>query len=118
MDAAEQLLPHYLRFVRGVVDSDDLPLNISRELLQENDGVRKIRAAVVKRSLDLLKKISEKGGKQYTQFWDQFGAVLKEGIVEDLPNRDKIAALLRFASTSDSKAAQRTSLAAYLESRK
>ncbi len=115
MDAAEQLLPHYLRFVRGVVDSDDLPLNISRELLQENDGVRKIRAAVIKRSLDLLKKISKKGGKQFTQFWDQFGAVFKEGIVEDLPNRDKIAALLRFASTHDGKAAQRTSLAGYLE---
>jgi molecular chaperone HtpG len=114
MDAAEQLLPHYLRFVRGVVDSDDLPLNVSRELLQENDGVRKIRAAVVKRSLDLLKKISDRG-EQYNTFWDEFGAVIKEGIVEDIPNREKIAALLRFASTHDGKSEQRTSLENYLE---
>lgn len=114
MDAAEQLLPHYLRFVRGVVDSDDLPLNVSRELLQENDGVRKIRAAVVKRSLDLLKKIADRG-EQYNTFWDEFGAVIKEGVVEDMGNREKIAALLRFASTHDGLSEQRTSLEQYLE---
>jgi molecular chaperone HtpG len=115
MDAAEQLLPHYLRFVRGVVDSDDLPLNVSRELLQENEGVGKIRAAVVKRSLDLLTRIADQDGDKYVHFWDEFGAVLKEGIVEDMPNREKIAALLRFASTHDGEPAQRTSLAEYID---
>jgi molecular chaperone HtpG len=114
MDAAEQLLPHYLRFVRGVVDSGDLPLNVSRELLQENEGVRKIRAAVVKRSLDLLERISGRGD-QYIKFWDEFGAVLKEGVVEDMPNRERIAGLLRFASTTDGKEEQRTSLEQYIE---
>jgi molecular chaperone HtpG len=115
MDAAEQLLPHYLRFVRGVVDSDDLPLNVSRELLQENESVRKIRAAVVKRSLDLLERMAGRGGDQYIKFWDEFGAVLKEGVVEDVGNREKIAGLLRFASTSDGKEEQRTSLEQYIE---
>jgi len=115
MDAAEHLLPHYLRFICGVVDSDDLPLNVSRELLQENDGVRKIRAAVIKRSLDLLKKIAARGGDQYNNFWDEFGAVLKEGVVEDMANREKIAGLLRFSSTLDGKSDQRTSLAQYME---
>jgi molecular chaperone HtpG len=115
MDAAEQLLPHYLRFVRGVVDSDDLPLNVSRELLQENESVRKIRAAVVKRSLDLLERMAGRGGDQYIRFWDEFGAVLKEGVVEDMGNREKIAGLLRFSSTTDGKAEQRTSLEQYIE---
>jgi molecular chaperone HtpG len=114
MDAAEQLLPHYLRFIRGVVDSDDLPLNVSRELLQENDVVRKIRAAVIKRSLDLIARMAEQEPEKYQQFWDGFGAVLKEGIVEDVGNREKIAALLRFASTHDGNAAQRTGLADYI----
>ncbi|HSM68949.1 MAG TPA: molecular chaperone HtpG, partial [Xanthomonadales bacterium] len=115
MDAAEQLLPHYLRFMRGVVDSDDLPLNVSRELLQENDQLRKIRGAVVKRSLDLLARLSEQEPEQYQAFWDAFGAVLKEGIVEDMGNREKIAGLLRFASTMDGEKAQRTRLADYIE---
>ncbi len=115
MDAAEQLLPHYLRFVRGVVDSDDLPLNVSRELLQENEGIRKMRAAVVKRSLDLLERMAGRGGDQYTRFWEEFGAVLKEGVVEDMSNREKIAGLLRFASTHDGNTDQRTSLEQYLE---
>jgi len=114
MDAAGELLPHYLRFIRGVVDSDDLPLNVSRELLQENDLVRRIRAAVVKRSLDLLSRLAEKDREKYERFWDQFGAVLKEGIVEDMANRDRIAALLRFASTHDGEPMQRTSLAEYI----
>jgi len=98
MDAAEQLLPNYLRFVRGVVDSADLPLNVSREILQENDLLQKIRAAVVKRSLNMLEKLSKDDDK-YRQFWQHFGTVLKEGIVEDMGNRDEIARLLRFPST-------------------
>jgi molecular chaperone HtpG len=114
MDAAEQLLPHYLRFVRGVVDSDDLPLNVSRELLQENDLVRKIRAAVIKRTLDLLERLADKEPEKYTTFWDGFGAVLKEGVVEDPSNQEKIAGLLRFASTHDEGREQRTSLRDYI----
>jgi molecular chaperone HtpG len=84
--------------MRGVVDSRDLPLNVSRELLQENELSGKIRSAVVRRSLDLIGKIA-KDAEQYDQFWSAFGAVLKEGIVEDMGNRDRIAPLLRFAST-------------------
>jgi len=99
MDAAQQLLPHYLRFMRGVVDSSDLPLNVSRELLQENELSGKIRAAVIRRSLDLIGKIAKDEPDQYEKFWEQFGAVLKEGVVEDFINRDRIAPLLRFAST-------------------
>jgi len=114
MDAAEQLLPHYLRFVRGVVDSDDLPLNISRELLQENALVSKIRAAVVKRSLDLLTRLAEKEAEKYNTFWDEFGNVLKEGLVEDMANRERIAKLLRFSSTSYPAAEQRVSLEDYV----
>ena len=114
MDAAEQLVPHYLRFVRGVVDSDDLPLNISRELLQENELVGKIRSAVIRRSLDLLGRLAGKEPEKYESFWDHFGAVLKEGIVEDLANQEKIAGLLRFATTSDGEKSQRTSLADYI----
>lgn len=114
MDAAEQLLPHYLRFVRGVVDSDDLPLNVSREILQENDALRKIRSAVVKRTLDLLARLAESDEARYQRFWDEFGAVLKEGIVEDMANREKLAQLLRFSSTGDGEAAQTVSLSSYV----
>jgi molecular chaperone HtpG len=99
MDAAQQLLPHYLRFIRGVVDSDDLPLNVSRELLQENELSGKIRSAVVRRSLDLIARMAKDDTDQYQKFWEEFGAVIKEGIVEDFGNRDRIAPLLRFAST-------------------
>jgi len=113
MDAAEQLLPNYLRFVRGVVDSADLPLNVSREILQENDLLQKIRAAVVKRSLNMLEKLSE-DADNYRQFWTQFGTVLKEGIVEDMGNRDEIARLLRFASTRTGLDAT-TSLPEYID---
>ena len=95
MDAAEQLLPHYLRFMRGVVDSDDLPLNVSRELLQENELVGKIRSAVVRRSLDLIKRLADKDLEKFNKFWDEFGNVLKEGLAEDMANKDKIAKLLR-----------------------
>ena len=110
MDAAEQLLPHYLRFVRGVVDSDDLPLNVSRELLQENALVGKIRSAVVKRSLDLLHRLAAKEAEKFNTFWDEFGTVLKEGLAEDMANRDRIAPLLRFATTAEAAIEQRVSL--------
>jgi molecular chaperone HtpG len=114
MDAAEQLLPHYLRMMRGVLDSSDLPLNVSRELLQENDGVRKIRAAVVKRSLDLLAKVANQQPEKYVTFWNEFGTVLKEGIVEDMGNREKVAKLLRFTSTNDIDAGDSVSLEDYV----
>jgi len=114
MDAAEQLLPHYLRFMRGVVDSDDLPLNVSRELLQENELVGKIRSAVVRRSLDLIKRLAEKDLEKFNNFWDEFGNVLKEGLAEDMANSDKIAKLLRFASTTDAASEQRVSLDDYV----
>ena len=115
MDAAQQLLPHYLRFVRGVVDSDDLPLNVSRELLQENELVGKIRSAVIRRSLDLIAKMADDDPVQYEKFWNPFGAVLKEGIVEDMANRERIAPLLRFASTRGEGAKPMVDLAGYIE---
>jgi molecular chaperone HtpG len=114
MDAAEQLLPHYLRFIRGVVDSDDLPLNVSRELLQKNALVGKIRSAVVRRSLDLLQRLSDKDVEKFNNFWDEFGNVIKEGLAEDMANKDKIAKLLRFASTGDAASEQRVSLEDYV----
>jgi molecular chaperone HtpG len=114
MDAAEQLLPHYLRFIRGVVDSDDLPLNVSRELLQQNALVDKIRSAVVRRSIDLLKRLADKEVEKYNKFWDEFGNVLKEGLVEDMANREKIAKLLRFSSTANGATEQRVSLDDYI----
>ena len=101
MDAAEQLLPRYLRFMRGVVDSSDLPLNISRELLQDSPLLKKIRATVVKRSLDLIEKLAQEGGESWKTFWKNFGTILKEGVIEDHEQRERIASLLRFASTSD-----------------
>ncbi|WP_127470372.1 molecular chaperone HtpG [Thiomicrorhabdus aquaedulcis] len=117
MDDAEQLMPTYMRFVRGVIDSADLPLNVSREILQSNKVVDKIRAASVKRVLDQLAKMSSAEDQtDYTTFWDQFGQVLKEGVVEDFANKDKVAKLLRFASTSnESSAEQRVSLAQYVD---
>lgn len=115
MDAAEHLLPHYLRFMRGVVDSDDLPLNVSRELLQDNPTVRKIHSAVVRRSLDLLAKLANDDAEGYQAFWGDFGTVLKEGIVEDNGNRDRIASLLRFTSTHDVDAGDVVGLSDYIE---
>ena len=114
MDAAQNLLPHYLRFMRGVVDSGDLPLNVSRELLQENELSNKIRSAVVRRSLDLIGKLA-KDEEKYKTFWAQFGPVLKEGIVEDMSNRDRIAPLLRFASTKGDGDKHVVDLASYVE---
>jgi molecular chaperone HtpG len=114
MDAAEQLLPAYLRFVRGVVDSDDLPLNVSRELLQKNRQVDRIRGACVKRVLDLLDKLARNEPEKFATFWQAFGNTLKEGIVEDPDNRERIAGLLRFASTAGEGAAQTVSLDDYI----
>ncbi len=114
MDAAEQLLPAYLRFVRGVVDSDDLPLNVSREILQQNRQVDRIRGACVKRVLDLLDKLARNETEKYTTFWSAFGNTLKEGVVEDADNRERIAGLLRFASTAGEGATQTVSLDDYI----
>jgi len=118
MDEAEQFLPMYLRFVKGVLDSSDLPLNVSRELLQQNQQVDAIRSALTKRVLDMLSKMANKQPEDYIRFWDTFGAVLKEGPAEDFTNREKIADLLRFATTRDDEAAQRISLKQYVESMK
>lgn len=118
MDEAEQFLPMYLRFVKGVLDSSDLPLNVSRELLQQNQQVDAIRSALTKRVLDMLSKMASKQPEDYIRFWDTFGAVLKEGPAEDFSNREKIADLLRFATTRDDEAAQRISLKQYVESMK
>lgn len=114
MDDAEQLLPAYLRFVRGVVDSADLPLNVSREILQESRDVRSIREGCAKRILGLLDDLIENKPEEYAEFWNQFGQVLKEGIGEDPANKDRIAGLLRFASTQADNAAQTVSLSNYI----
>lgn len=99
MDAAEQMLPGYLRFVRGVIDSDDLPLNVSRELLQNSRQVEKLKAALTRRVLDLLEKLAREEPEKYAGFWRNFGNTLKEGLAEDSGNSARIAKLLRFAST-------------------
>jgi molecular chaperone HtpG len=113
MDEADKLMPHYLRFVKGVVDSDDLPLNVSRELLQHNRKIDAIRSANVKRVLGLLEALAKDEPEKYQAFWKEFGRVLKEGPAEDYANRERIASLLRFASTrSDDEA---VSLDQYLE---
>ena len=104
MDAAEELLPNYLRFVRGVVDADDLPLNVSREILQHNRQVDRIKAACVKRVLDLVEKLSRDEPEKFATFLKAFGNTLKEGISEDPANRERIAKLLRFASTGTASA--------------
>ncbi len=111
MDDAEQFLPLYLRFVRGIVDSSDLPLNVSREILQEDDRVRTIKNALAKRALDMLGKLD---ADDYNAIWDEFGQVLKEGVGEDFANKDALLGLLRFASTHDPNPAQRTSLRDYI----
>jgi molecular chaperone HtpG len=114
MDAAEHLLPRYLRFVRGVIDSDDLPLNVSREILQHNRTLDRIRAASVKRLLGLLESMAEQEAEKYATFWQQFGRVLKEGPAEDPANRERIAKLLRFSSTLETQEEADVSLAAYV----
>ncbi|MEW8396108.1 MAG: molecular chaperone HtpG, partial [Candidatus Thiodiazotropha sp.] len=114
MDEADKLMPRYLRFVRGVVDSDDLPLNVSREILQHNRKIDTIRQANVKRVLGALEKLAEDDKEKYQTFWDQFGKVMKEGPAEDYPNRERIAGLLRFASTGTESDEQTVSLADYV----
>jgi molecular chaperone HtpG len=114
MDDAEQLLPAYLRFVRGVVDSNDLPLNISREILQESRDIEAIRAGCGKRVLSLLEDLAENQKDKYATFWKEFGRVLKEGVGEDFPNRERIAKLLRFSSTHTDSEEQTVSLADYI----
>jgi molecular chaperone HtpG len=101
MEDSGQLMPRYLRFIRGVIDSADLPLNVSRELLQGSRVVDRIRSSAVKRVLQLLRDMAEKEPEKYATFWKEFGAVLKEGIVEDFGNKDEIARLARFATTQD-----------------
>jgi len=114
MDDAEQFLPLYLRFVKGIVDSADLPLNVSRELLQKNPDLDAMRSALTRRVLDMLGKLATKGGDDYDGFWQQFGPVIKEGLVEDRNNADKIVKLLRFATTHDDGDQQKQSLADYV----
>ena len=114
MDDAEQLMPAYLRFVRGVVDSNDLPLNVSREILQQSKDVQAIRTAAIKRVLTLLEELVEKEAAKYQTFWKMFGRVVKEGIPEDPANRDRLARLLRFSSTHNPDDEQTVSLADYL----
>ena len=115
MDDAEQFLPLYLRFAKGVIDSNDLSLNISREILQQDKTVSALKTALTKRVLDTLGKLADNQPEQYQQFWEQFGSVLKEGLGEDFSNRDTVAKLLRFASTDSGKAEQNVSLTAYKE---
>ncbi len=115
MDDAEQFLPLYLRFAKGVVDSNDLSLNISREILQNDATVDSIRTAATKRVLDMLSKLAKKDADAYQKFWGEFGTVLKEGPAEDFSNREKIAGLLRFATTLTGESAQNVSLDQYIE---
>jgi molecular chaperone HtpG len=114
MDDAEQLMPAYLRFVRGVVDSNDLPLNVSREILQQSKDIDAIRSGCTRRVLGLLEELAENQKEKYEGFWREFGRVVKEGVGEDGANRDRIAKLLRFATTYDDSQAQTVSMADYL----
>jgi len=114
MDQAEQFLPMYLRFIKGVVDSNDLSLNVSREILQSGPVIDSMKSALTKRSLDMLEKLATDKPDVYAGFWKQFGQVLKEGPAEDFNNREKIAGLLRFASTHDASGEQSVSLADYV----
>lgn len=114
MDQAEQFLPLYLRFIKGVVDSNDLSLNVSREILQSGPVIDSMKSALTKRVLDMLEKMAKNEPEKYTTFWKAFGQVLKEGPAEDFANKEKIAGLLRFASTHDASGDQTVSLAEYV----
>ncbi|MBD9534506.1 molecular chaperone HtpG [Stenotrophomonas sp. STM01] len=114
MDQAEQFLPLYLRFIKGVVDSNDLPLNVSREILQSGPVIDSMKSALTKRSLDMLEKLAKDQPEAYAGFWKNFGQVLKEGPAEDFNNREKVAGLLRFASTHDGSGEQSVALADYI----
>ncbi len=115
MDDAEQFLPVYLRMVRGVLDSNDLPLNVSREILQDKGATQSLRNACVKRALGMLEKLAKSKKDDYQGFWDEFGSVLKEGLAEDFANKDKVAGLMRFASTHNNDDKQTVSLADYID---
>lgn len=115
MEDSEKLMPRYLRFVRGIIDSDSLPLNVSREILQENKQLEKIRFGAVKKVLGLLEDLAEKEPEKYAAFWKEFGAVLKEGPIEDFKNKDRVAKLLRFASTRSDGEDQTVSLDDYIQ---
>src|ERR1700683_5404174 len=114
MDKAAELLPPWLRFMRGVVDTADLPLNVSRELLQNNRTVEKIKSALVKRSLDLLEDLAQNKPEEYAEFWRTFGVVLKEGIIDDAGQKERVAKLLRFHSTSVEGNAAEATLEGYV----
>ncbi|MFZ7224443.1 molecular chaperone HtpG [Avibacterium avium] len=114
MDDAEQFMPNYLRFMRGLIDSNDLPLNVSREILQDNKVTAALRKALTKRSLQMLEKLAKDDPEQYLQFWKEFGLVLKEGVGEDFANREQIAGLYRFASTHTDSSEQTVSLQDYV----
>ena len=114
MDDAEQFLPLYLRFIKGVIDSNDLSLNVSREILQQDKTVSALKAALTKRALDMLEKLAKDDAEKYRTFWNAFGNVLKEGPAEDYKHRDTIAKLLRFATTHNSDATQNVSLTDYV----
>jgi molecular chaperone HtpG len=113
-DDAEQLMPRYLRFIRGVIDADALPLNVSREILQQSKQISAIKAGAVKKVLGLLEQLAKEDGTKYTNFWSVFGNVLKEGVIEDHKNKDRIAKLLRFSSTHSNAQAQNVSLEDYV----
>lgn len=115
MDDAEQFMPTYLRFVKGLLDSNDLPLNVSREILQDSKITQAIRKGCTKRVLKMLEKLGKKDAEQYQLFWNEFGQVLKEGPAEDMGNKEAIAKLLRFASTHEDNSIQSASLAQYIE---
>ncbi len=114
MDDAEQFMPNYLRFVRGLIDSSDLPLNVSREILQDSRVTQTLRGALTKRTLQMLEKLAKDDAEKYQTFWNEFGLVLKEGPAEDSANQEAIAKLLRFASTHNDSAEQNVSLEAYV----
>ena len=118
MDEAEQFLPLYLRFIKGVIDSNDLPLNVSREILQQDERVTSIRNALTKRVLSMLEAMAKKEPEQYQDFWNEFGEVLKEGAGEDFGNRDALAKLLRFSTTKADGQSKTVSLDQYLERKK
>jgi len=115
MDDAENLLPNYLRFVKGVIDAQDLPLNVSREILQTNKDIEKIKGRIIKRVIDELTRMGKDDAEQYLEFWKEFGQVIKEGVVEDFANKEKLLPTLRFASTHNDDDVQNVSLNDYVE---
>ncbi|GAB3526155.1 molecular chaperone HtpG [Photobacterium alginatilyticum] len=115
MDDAQQFMPSYLRFMRGLIDSNDLPLNVSREILQDNKVTQALRKACTKRALTMMERMAKNDAEKYQTLWNEFGQVLKEGPAEDFANREKVANLLRFSSTHNEVAEQTVSLADYVE---